>query len=62
MRFPIDAIFLARDNTVLRIFHSMRPNRVSPMVRGAHAVLELPAGTALSSGTEIGDTLEISPS
>ena len=45
MRFPIDAVFLDRDLRVVGIAESLRPWRVA-WRRGAHIVLELPAGEA----------------
>ena len=63
MRFPIDAVFvgrLERDGT--RLVTSVRA-RLPPWrgivwwVRGAHGVLELPAGTAAATGTRAGDRL-----
>ena len=56
MRFPIDAVFLDRDHKVVGIRHDLRPWKVAG-VRGAHATLELPAGTAASAGLEVGDVL-----
>jgi uncharacterized protein len=43
MRFPIDAVFLDRDLRVVGVAESLRPWRVA-WRRGAHIVLELPAG------------------
>ena len=44
MRFPIDAVFLARDLTVLKVVNDLAPWRMASKLR-AHSVLELPAGT-----------------
>src|ERR671936_1514545 len=44
MRFPIDAVFLARDLTVLKVVRELAPWRMAAK-RRAHSVLELPAGT-----------------
>jgi len=44
MRFPIDAVFLDRELRVLAIAPRVRPWRAAARL-GAHAVLELPAGT-----------------
>jgi uncharacterized membrane protein (UPF0127 family) len=56
MRFPIDAVFLDRSLCVLRIADDLRPWRAAAR-RGAHAVLELPAGEARRRGLEPGDSL-----
>lgn len=57
MRFPIDAVFLDRDRRVVRRIDVIRPWRISPIVKGARSVLELPAGTAEASQTQEGDQL-----
>lgn len=59
MRFPIDIIFLDRHGRVLRICHNLRPWRLSPIVWRARKALELPAGAAAASASEIGDFIEI---
>lgn len=61
MQFPFDAVFLTRDLHVIHVIHEMQPWRVSPLVRRAHAVLELPPGAARAAGLEIGDRLELHP-
>ena len=65
MRFPIDAIFVARlaaDGTqaVLSLHRDLKPwTGIVPLVRGADGVLELPVGTIDASGTELGDAIRI---
>ncbi len=59
MAFPFDAIFVDDDGRVLHLMHAMRPNRVSPIVRHAHSIIELPVGAIERSGTVLGDLLEI---
>ncbi|HEX9779778.1 MAG TPA: DUF192 domain-containing protein [bacterium] len=61
MRYPIDAVFTGRDGAVVRIYHGLRPWSVTPIIRGAVSVVELPAGTAERAGLEVGDRLEIEP-
>jgi uncharacterized membrane protein (UPF0127 family) len=58
MRFPIDAVFLARDLTVLRVVRDLAPWRMASKVR-AHSVLELPAGTCERRGVREGDRLTL---
>ena len=59
MRFTFDAIFLDRELRVVRLMPEMKPWRVSALVLAAHSVLELPAGTIVRSGTQMGDQLKI---
>ena len=65
MRFPIDAVFLGRpepDGARLVVGLSARlPPWLGlvPFVRGAHGVLEVPAGTIEATGTAIGDRVMI---
>jgi uncharacterized protein len=56
MRFPIDAVFLDDGLRVVGISDEIRPWRAAAK-RGAHAVLELPAGESARRGLEVGDTL-----
>jgi uncharacterized membrane protein (UPF0127 family) len=58
MKFPIDVVYLDREKKVRRTRKAMRPWRVSACLT-AHSVLELPAGTIASTGTEPGDQLEL---
>src|SRR5512133_2057212 len=56
MRFPIDAVFLSRDGEVLKIKPNVGAWRAR-FCRGAHSVLELPAGEAarreIAPGTQL---------
>jgi hypothetical protein len=57
MRNPLDLVFLDWNDRVLRTVAGFARNRVSPFVRGARAVLELPAGTLADTQTGAGDVL-----
>jgi len=56
MRFPIDVVFLDRGNKVVGVRHQLRPWHIAG-ARGAHAALELPAGTAAAAEITEGDVL-----
>jgi hypothetical protein len=57
MRFPIDAVFFDREHRVTRVARSVRPwIGFAAGGRGAHGVVELPAGAA--EGIESGHNLE----
>ncbi len=63
MRFPIDAVFLARPGAdggrrVVAVHPDLRPwTGVVWWARGADGCLELPAGTAAATGTVVGDVV-----
>lgn len=57
MRFPIDAVFLDEEGTVLKVRAHLRPWRLAGC-RGAHSTLELPAGEASRRAVRVGDRLE----
>jgi uncharacterized membrane protein (UPF0127 family) len=57
MFFRFDAIYLDRDDGVVKVVHAMRPWWVSFGGKGAKDTLELPAGTAERTGTVVGDIL-----
>lgn len=65
MRFPIDAVFLGKpgadgSRAVVAAKRGLRPwTGMVPLVRGAHGVLELPAGTIDASGTAAGDVVHL---
>ena len=58
MRFPIDAVFLQADLTVLKVKEHVRPWRLVGC-SGARSVLELPAGSSAEHGLRPGDRLAL---
>ncbi len=59
MRFPIDAAYLDRNQVVVDLQLNLKPWRLGPVRVNAASVLELPENTLSSSGTQVGDQLEI---
>lgn len=59
MNFAIDAVFVDRRHRVLKVYRTLKPWRVVPLVWGAGGVLELPAGTVAEGELARGDELEI---
>jgi uncharacterized protein len=59
MRFPIDLIYLDRNQRVKKVRHEVRPWRVSACL-SAHSVLELASGSIRRTQTKPGDRLEFS--
>lgn len=60
MTFPIDVVFLDRDNSVIACQKGLAPNRMTPVHLRSASVIELPAGVIDATATEIGNQLEIS--
>ena len=59
MAFPIDVIGLDRNHNIVKLWNSLRPFRLTSISFKMKSVLELPAGTILASGAQLGDTLQI---
>lgn len=59
MRFPIDVVFVNKQQRVVGLRAAMPPGRPYAGAWGARAVIELPAGTIAASRTELGDLLLI---
>ncbi len=57
MKFAIDVLYLNKQKKILKIRPNMVKSRISLCLR-AHSVLELPAGMAAKTGTQVGDELE----
>ena len=57
MRFAFDAAFIDAHGKVLHRVEAMRSLRLSPIVKGAVAVLEVPAHSLAKHGITEGDTL-----
>jgi uncharacterized membrane protein (UPF0127 family) len=59
MKFPIDLIFLNKQNVVIATIENLQPNRLTRLYPKAASVLELPAGTIEATSTVVGDVIEI---
>jgi hypothetical protein len=60
MRYPIDVVFLDDTHRVVGLTADLRPWRISPLVKAATSVLELPAGTIARTGLALGSQLTLS--
>ena len=60
MRFPIDAVFVGRDGTVVGVERDLKPWRMARR-RGAKWVLELAAGEADARALSPGARLQENP-
>jgi len=59
MQFPIDVLFMDRNNRVVKALHDFKPWRLSAVYFGAAYTIELPAGIIRESLTREGDLLEL---
>ena len=59
MRFPIDVIYLDRQNTVVHVEENLRPWRIGNVCLKAASVLELPPATVSQTKTSVGDQIRI---
>jgi len=58
MRFPLDVIFLESENRIIRIFYSLKPFRITPVIKNSKRVLEIKSGMALELGLAVNDFLQ----
>ena len=59
MQFPIDVLFLNKQNQVIAAVRNLKPNRMTRLYPQSFSVLELPPGTIVADNIQIGDQLEI---
>lgn len=59
MPYAIDAVFVSKAGRVTKVVANLRPWRVVWWARGAQDCLELRAGAAAESNTQIGDELRM---
>jgi uncharacterized membrane protein (UPF0127 family) len=59
MKYAMDAIFIDERRRVTKVVHVMKPWRIVPLARGATDCIELPAGAAAASATQVGDQLDL---
>jgi len=59
MKFPIDVLYLDTNKLVVHVEQNLKPWRVAKVSMNTASVLELPGDTLKSSGTVIGDEIEI---
>ena len=59
MQFPIDVVFVNKDNKVVKLINSLVPNRMTSIYWNAYYAIEFPAGTLNRTSTTTSDLLEI---
>ncbi len=58
MSFPIDVVYLDREQMVVHIEQNLQPWRFAPVRLQAASVLELPCQTIAQTRTALGDKIE----
>jgi uncharacterized membrane protein (UPF0127 family) len=58
MNYPIDVVFLSKNDEVIKVYRNLKPWRMTPMYFKASKVLELMGGT-LHESVVVGDKLDI---
>lgn len=58
MKFPIDVVFLTKENRIVYIYENMKPWRVSKIIKEAYMVLELPKGRVTEVGLKVGEQIK----
>ncbi|MCL4378768.1 MAG: DUF192 domain-containing protein [Actinobacteria bacterium] len=59
MRYCIDVIFLDKFDEIIKVFHSFKPFRFTPLIKNASRVLELKSGFINYVSLKTGDRLYI---
>jgi uncharacterized membrane protein (UPF0127 family) len=59
MRFPIDVVFLDRENRIIHTVAHLQPHRMTRVLLRSSSVIELPAGTIFNSGSAVGHQVVI---
>jgi uncharacterized membrane protein (UPF0127 family) len=60
MRFPLDVLYVDREDRIVRVQECIQPWRVGPLrTNGARYVIELPVGVIARTGTRVGDSIRI---
>lgn len=57
MRFPIDVIFLSKENVILHMIENFDAGNISPAIKHADAVFELASGAIKEANIKLGDIL-----
>ncbi len=57
MNFPIDVLFVDKENKIVKIMIGLQPFRLSPVCRFSSYVIELPVGAVSANKAETGDLI-----
>ncbi|MGI5922043.1 MAG: DUF192 domain-containing protein [Syntrophomonadaceae bacterium] len=59
MKISIDVLFISRSNEIIHIIEKMPPGSISPWVKKAEGVLELPEGQVARTRTRVGQKVKM---
>lgn len=59
MNFPIDVVFLDRQNRIIETVQDLKPRRITRIVPSSACAIELPAGTVLATQSAVGDEIVV---
>ena len=59
MKYPIDVIYLSKEQKIIKIERNAATGRIYRAVKGSRSVLELPSGSAVIFGMNEGNILKI---
>lgn len=59
MRFPIDVLFVDKNNRVVKVVKNFKPWRISAFVKNADYVVELASGSVTDSLVKVGDQIKM---
>ena len=59
MKYALDLVFIDNEHRIVRLVEALPPGKISPKVKEAASVLELPVGTIARTGLTEGAALAI---
>ncbi|TKD72137.1 DUF192 domain-containing protein [Pseudalkalibacillus hwajinpoensis] len=59
MFFSIDVVFLTKNHEIIKVVENLKPWHFVSPIKGAHAVLELPAGSIKDSSIKVGEFIKV---
>lgn len=57
MHFPVDVLFVDKNNCIVKTINSLKPFRLTPLYFNSVFTIELPAGVLQDTATQEGDIL-----
>lgn len=57
MFISLDILFLDRDQRIVHSIENLKPWRISPLIKKAYSVIELPVGSIQKTQSQVGDVI-----